>query len=138
MLLRWDIEFPGQIQLMPAPIPTWDGVEYVDSHALPTFRDGDGFGPSFDPGESEGPLVIDRAEAKNNGELRVEGMAPESTSVTVHSGNSLFGNCTGTALGTVEVDGVYFRFREDVSPMPSMVCVQGTSGNVATKVVTFQ
>jgi FtsP/CotA-like multicopper oxidase with cupredoxin domain len=27
MLLRWDIEYPGQIKLMPAPIPTWDGVE---------------------------------------------------------------------------------------------------------------
>ncbi len=40
MLLRWDVEFPGQIKLMPAPIPTWDGVEYVDSAALPTFRTG--------------------------------------------------------------------------------------------------
>jgi manganese oxidase len=44
MLLRWDIEHPGQTQLMPAPIPTWDGVEYVDSAALPTFRTGDGIG----------------------------------------------------------------------------------------------
>jgi hypothetical protein len=44
MLLRWDIEHPGQTKLMPAPIPTWDGVEYVDSAALPTFRTGDGFG----------------------------------------------------------------------------------------------
>jgi hypothetical protein len=40
MLLRWDLEHPGQIKLMPAPIPTWDGVEYVDSAALPTFRTG--------------------------------------------------------------------------------------------------
>jgi manganese oxidase len=45
MLLRWDIEHPGQVQMMPAPMPTWDGVEYVDSAALPTFRTGDGFGP---------------------------------------------------------------------------------------------
>jgi hypothetical protein len=44
MLLRWDIEHPGQTQLMPAPIPTWDGVQYVDSAALPTFRTGDGVG----------------------------------------------------------------------------------------------
>jgi hypothetical protein len=29
---------------MPAPIPTWDGVQYVDSAALPTFRSGDGIG----------------------------------------------------------------------------------------------
>jgi FtsP/CotA-like multicopper oxidase with cupredoxin domain len=47
MLLRWDIEHPGQVELMPAPLPTWDGVEFVDSAALPTFRTGDGVGPSF-------------------------------------------------------------------------------------------
>jgi FtsP/CotA-like multicopper oxidase with cupredoxin domain len=46
MLLRWDIEHPGQVKLMPTPLPTWDGVEYVDSAALPTFRTGDGIGPS--------------------------------------------------------------------------------------------
>ena len=54
MLLRWDIEFPGQIKLMPAPIPTWDGVEYVDSAALPTFRtgcdDSGGWGGDCDDG----------------------------------------------------------------------------------------
>ncbi len=50
MLLRWDLEHPGQVKLMPAPLPTWDGVEYVDSAALPTFRTGDGVGPSFDGG----------------------------------------------------------------------------------------
>ena len=44
MLVRWDLEHPGQTKLMPAPIPTWDGVEYVDSAALPTFRTGDGIG----------------------------------------------------------------------------------------------
>jgi FtsP/CotA-like multicopper oxidase with cupredoxin domain len=47
MLLRWDIEHPGQVQLMPTPLPTWDGVEYVDSAALPTFRSGDGVGQFF-------------------------------------------------------------------------------------------
>ncbi len=54
MLLRWDIEHPGQIKLMPAPIPTWDGVEYVDSAALPTFRtgcdDSGGWGGDCDDG----------------------------------------------------------------------------------------
>ena len=38
MLLRWDIEHPGQFTMMPTPLPTWDGVEYVDSAALPTVR----------------------------------------------------------------------------------------------------
>ncbi len=45
MLLRWDLEKPGQLQLMPTPLPSWDGVRYVNSAALPTFRTGDGFGP---------------------------------------------------------------------------------------------
>jgi FtsP/CotA-like multicopper oxidase with cupredoxin domain len=52
MLLRWDIEHPGQVKLMPTPMPTWDGVSYVDSVALPTFRTGDAvgeFGPELDP-----------------------------------------------------------------------------------------
>jgi manganese oxidase len=47
MLMRFDVEHPGQIQLMPAPMPTWDGVEFVDSAALPTFRTGDGVGPAI-------------------------------------------------------------------------------------------
>ncbi len=46
MLMRFDVEHPGQIKLMPAPMPTWDGVEFVDSAALPTFRTGDGIGPA--------------------------------------------------------------------------------------------
>ena len=52
MLLRWDVEHPGQVKLMPTPMPSWDGVSYVDSVALPTARTGDGvgeFGPLPDP-----------------------------------------------------------------------------------------
>jgi FtsP/CotA-like multicopper oxidase with cupredoxin domain len=41
MLLRWDLEAPGQVRVMPTPMPTWDGVGYVPSYALPTFRTGD-------------------------------------------------------------------------------------------------
>ena len=51
MLLRWDIENPGQTKLMPTPLPSWDGVTYVDTVALPTARTGDGigeFGPELD------------------------------------------------------------------------------------------
>jgi len=44
MLMRWDIENPGQTLVMPTPIPSWDGVSYVDTHALPTFRTGDATG----------------------------------------------------------------------------------------------
>ncbi len=48
MLLRWDLEHPGQVQIMPSVIPTWDGVEYIDTIALPTFREGSGVGPADD------------------------------------------------------------------------------------------
>ncbi|MCP4289320.1 MAG: multicopper oxidase domain-containing protein, partial [Gammaproteobacteria bacterium] len=51
MLMRYDIEHPGQVKLMPTPIPSWDRVTYVDSVALPTVREGDGdgeFGPDLD------------------------------------------------------------------------------------------
>ncbi len=41
MLLRWDIENPGETLIMPTPMPTWDGVTYVQTYALPTFRTGD-------------------------------------------------------------------------------------------------
>ena len=41
MLMRWDVDNPGQTLLLPTPMPTWDGVEYADSHALATFRSGD-------------------------------------------------------------------------------------------------
>ncbi|WP_408004441.1 multicopper oxidase domain-containing protein [Pseudomonas schmalbachii] len=44
MLLRWDVEYPGQVQVMPTPLPTWDGVTYAPSVALPTYRTGDGKG----------------------------------------------------------------------------------------------
>ena len=40
MLLRWDIERPGQFTVMPTPLPTWDGVEYAPSVGIPTFRTG--------------------------------------------------------------------------------------------------
>ncbi|WDE03211.1 multicopper oxidase domain-containing protein [Thalassomonas viridans] len=52
MLLRWDVENPGQTKLMPTPIPSWDGVGYVDTVALPTARIGDGtgqYGPALEP-----------------------------------------------------------------------------------------
>jgi FtsP/CotA-like multicopper oxidase with cupredoxin domain len=52
MLLRWDVEHPGQVKLMPTPIPSWDGVGYVDTHALPTYKTGDAvgeYGPELDP-----------------------------------------------------------------------------------------
>ena len=56
MLLRWDIENPGQFVILPTPMPTWDGIGYAETEALPTFRTGDGIGhnPGFGGGDTGG------------------------------------------------------------------------------------
>ena len=41
MMLRWDIEKPGQLKVMPTPMPTWEGVGYLDTFTLPTYKTGD-------------------------------------------------------------------------------------------------
>jgi len=38
MLLRWDIENPGQLRPFLTPEPQWNGCTYTDSYALPTAR----------------------------------------------------------------------------------------------------
>jgi FtsP/CotA-like multicopper oxidase with cupredoxin domain len=38
MLLRWDIDRPGQFLVMPTPLPTWDGVQFAPSVGIATFR----------------------------------------------------------------------------------------------------
>jgi hypothetical protein len=40
MLMRWDIEHPGQTIAIPAPMPEWNDVEYEESSTLPTARRG--------------------------------------------------------------------------------------------------
>jgi FtsP/CotA-like multicopper oxidase with cupredoxin domain len=47
MLIRFDVQRPGQVLAMPAPIPTWDGVHYTSVAALPTYKTGDGKGPTY-------------------------------------------------------------------------------------------
>ncbi len=44
MLLRWDIERPGQLVPLPAPIPGWEGCVAVPSTSLPLARIGDRLG----------------------------------------------------------------------------------------------
>ena len=41
MLLRWDLEHPGQTQRFATPIPEWNGVAYIPSVSLPTVKTGD-------------------------------------------------------------------------------------------------
>ncbi|HET8747655.1 MAG TPA: multicopper oxidase domain-containing protein, partial [Ramlibacter sp.] len=66
MLLRWDIEHPGQTLLMPTPLPSWDGVTYAASVGLPTFRTGLGsiLQPNLPPANIETVGAIIRPEVR--------------------------------------------------------------------------
>jgi len=142
MLLRWDIEHPGQTKLMPAPIPTWDGVEYVDSAALPTFRTGDGTGPEESSGGS-GPIDLDGGGGStvavtvaqyrvHDGEFRVEGTIAGATSVTLRAGRISGGRCKGKEIATTDVGRGTFLWRtERLDPVPTEVCVSTPGGAVS-------
>jgi len=126
MLLRWDALAPGQIALMPAPIPTWDGVEFVDSVALPTAFTGDGVGPVFPiPGDGgyEPPvetLALTSATWSAANGWRIQGTnvnAPVGTSVRVRArlGSTLAGTIIGSA--TLQPD-TRFDIRVSGGPQP--------------------
>jgi len=66
MLLRWDIEHPGQFQVMPTPLPGWDGVQYVASVGLPTFRSSSGTG-SGDDTSNKPPVAVNDSAATTAG-----------------------------------------------------------------------
>ena len=55
MLLRWDLEKPGQTLAIPTPMPDWDGVQYEPSIYLPTAK--------ADPSKGV-PVAGDTAAAK--------------------------------------------------------------------------
>ena len=42
MLLRWDIQHPGQTLALPTPVPGWEGVDYepTNTRDVPTFKAG--------------------------------------------------------------------------------------------------
>jgi FtsP/CotA-like multicopper oxidase with cupredoxin domain len=40
MLLRWDIQDKSCVKCLPSPYPTWQGVKFLETKSLPTFRHG--------------------------------------------------------------------------------------------------
>jgi hypothetical protein len=76
MLLRWDIEHPGQFQLMPTPLPGWDGVSYVNSAALPTFRTGDT--RNNNEGDNKKPLANPDSATSNGQPVTINVLANDS------------------------------------------------------------
>ena len=75
MLLRWDVEHPGQFQLMPTPLPGWDGVNYVTSAALPTFRTGD---TRNTDGDNKLPIANPDSAISNSGPVTINVLANDS------------------------------------------------------------
>lgn len=66
MLLRWDIEHPGQFQVMPTPLPGWDGVQYMASVGLPTFRSA-GSNSGGDDASNQPPVAVNDTAATTAG-----------------------------------------------------------------------
>ncbi|MDC0504377.1 multicopper oxidase domain-containing protein, partial [Verrucomicrobiales bacterium] len=109
MLIRWDLEVPGQTKLMPSPIPSWDGVTFVDTAALPTYRSGMNGGglPSNSPFS---PVVIDSFAASPTSIA-----AGGSSTLTWSVNESSLENCTALQI-LPDVGSVLGRSSAIVSP----------------------
>lgn len=132
MLLRWDIEKPGQFQLLPTPLPTWEGVQYVDSAALPTFRTGDGFGVA----KAAAPPLIPPALAINPFNIPSTGSAQILTG-TVTAGITPVVSISSPALaGAVSVNGTNWSCPlSGLAKGDNSITVTATdgSGNIAVR-----
>ena len=134
MLLRWDLERPGQFTLLPAPVPSWDGVQYVESVSLPTARTGDGIGPSFGSGGTGGEvLAITTAQYSPTRGWRLQGTSSGATGtnlrVRAHVGASLAGVTIGST--TVRADGKWLIRVGTSGPVPDVtnqVSFESTGG----------
>lgn len=104
MLLRWDVEHPGQFQLMPTPLPGWDGVTYVNSAALPTFRTG-GNGDD-NQGDNKKPVANPDSAASANGQPVTINVLANDTDPDGNLPLKVVGlNQPDSGKGTVSTDG---------------------------------
>ena len=106
MLLRWDLENPGQTVPFPTPRPGWDGVAYLPSKSLPLARAGVGFGPENAWRFQE--LVIEAAEYSQSQGWRLRGRVTRPAGQpTVRA--ILGGSGNGTTIGQARVtpDGAF-------------------------------
>jgi len=105
MLLRWDLEHPGQFQLMPTPLPGWDGVTYVNSAALPTFRTGNKVDDN--QGNNKKPLANPDSATSSNGQPVVINVLANDTDPDGNLPLKVVGlSQPDSGQGTVSTDGV--------------------------------
>jgi len=59
MLLRWDIQHPGQTLALPTPVTGWEGVEYDPSNTtdVPTFKTGISASDNTGSGSNTAPTI---------------------------------------------------------------------------------
>ena len=117
MLLRWDIENPGQTVPFPAPHPSWEGVTYVPSHSLPLARTGVGFGP--EDGVQHQNILTDAVEWSASQGWRLRGrvtLSDDRPTVRAYLGNT----ATGTMIGSNRVDssGNFLIRKSNGQPVP--------------------
>lgn len=108
MLLRWDIERPGQLAPLPAPIPDWEGCMAVPSNSLPLARQGVGLGAEDGVVNNGavppvGTLQVSSAEYRTgSNQWRIKGRLVGSTggavSVRAYLGATLAGPAIGSAV----------------------------------------
>lgn len=148
MLLRWDLEKPGQVALMPAPVPTWDGCTCVPSFSLPLARIGDGFGPNGQNGpggnnhgqgnnNNTAGLTMTHAQYSATQGWRLRGRLANATGtehISAYVGPTTNGPLVGTV--SVEANGQWLiRVSAGPNPNPSqMVSLQASNGATMTAV----
>ncbi|MEX5350480.1 Ig-like domain-containing protein [Pseudomonas juntendi] len=114
MLLRWDLEHPGQFQMMPTPLPGWDGVQYVSSAALPTFRtsnSGSGSGSGDDNSSNQPPVAMPDSAATQAGTPVVVNVLANDTDPDRNLPLSVVGLAQpDSGKGTVASDGTQVTY----------------------------
>lgn len=118
MLLRWDVEHPGQFQLMPTPLPGWDGVTYVNSAALPTFRTGGK--EDNNQGDNKKPLANPDSAISSNGQPLIINVLANDTDPDGNLPLNVVGlTQPDSGQGTVSTDGVRVTYTPPASvPAP--------------------
>jgi len=131
MLLRWDSERPGQLEFLPAPIPTWDGVGYVPSLALPTARTGNVGEPPPPSGER---LTVTAAQYSPTRGWRITGTLTGSTLATPRVRARIGATLTGTVLGiaSVQADASWTIRVTSTTPAPDATNTVSLDSNGGT------
>ncbi|MDD1616319.1 MAG: multicopper oxidase domain-containing protein, partial [Methylococcaceae bacterium] len=103
MLLRWDLQHPGQTQAINTPMPDWDGVQYDPTIYGATYKTGDVAAKEkfILPGGSTSP-VSNTPTATADGPVNV----PVNTSSVIDVLANDSGNGSALILGSVKVFNV--------------------------------